>query len=238
MKAARRLARWVLGTLGDMFLTAGLGLLLFVGWQLWWTDVTANRAQHADVVRLDREFGADPAPGSAPAAADADAPALGKGFAILRIPRFGADYARPVLEGTARDILTKGVGHYQGTAAPGAVGNVAIAGHRTTYGRPFHDIDTLRTGDRIVVETRTAFHVYAVQRHTIVTPDDVDVVAPIPEHPGARPTQRWLTMTACHPKYSAAQRYVVFAELVRSYPRAEGLPAGVLELPSSSQHGS
>lgn len=238
MRAARRLARWVLGMLGDVFLTTGLGLLLFVGWQLWWTDVTANRAQDQAVVRLDRDFGADPAPGSTTATTDPDAPALGKGFAILRIPRFGADYARPLLEGTGRDILMKGVGHYQGTAAPGAMGNFAIAGHRTTYGRPFHDIDTLRTGDRIVVETRTAFHVYAVQRHTIVTPDDVDVVAPVPEHPGARPTQRWLTMTACHPKYSAAQRYVVFAELVRSYPRAEGLPAGVLQLPSSSQRGS
>ena len=229
--AAARLTRYVLGGLGDVFLTAGLGLLLFVGWQLWWTDVVANRAQHADVVALARAFESDPPPGSA--TATADAPPLGKAFAILRVPRFGSDYARPILEGTTRDILTAGVGHYEGTAEPGAVGNFAVAGHRTTYGRPFHDIDALRPGDRVVVETRTAFHVYAVRRHTIVSPDEVDVVAPVPERPGARPTRRWLTMTACHPRYSAAQRYVVFAELVTSYPRAEGLPAGLLAEPAT-----
>ena len=65
-------------------------------------------------------------------------------FAIVRIPRFGADYARPVIEGTGRDVLALGVGHYVGTAGPGEVGNFALAGHRTTYGRPFHDIDRLR----------------------------------------------------------------------------------------------
>ncbi len=232
MTVVRGLARWVVGLLGDMLLTSGLGLLLFVGWQLWWTDVTANRAQHAGVVTLDRQFAAAPASGPTTAAADPGAQALGQGFAIVRIPRFGSGYARPLLEGTTRDILMKGVGHYQGTAAPGAVGNVAIAGHRTTYGRPFHDIDTLRPGDRIVIETRTAFHVYAVRRHAIVSPSDVAVVAPVPEHPGVRPTQRWLTMTACHPKYSAAQRYVVFAELVASYARGEGLPAGTLTPPA------
>jgi sortase A len=231
VRAARRLARWAVGLLGDAFLTAGVGLLLFVGWQLWWTDVTATRAQHADVVVLDREFGAAATSGPSTSRTDPGAPRLGKGFAILRIPRFGSDYARPLLEGTTHDILMAGVGHYQGTAAPGTVGNFAIAGHRTTYGRPFHDIDTLRPGDRIVVETRATFHVYAVKRHTNVSPAEGDVVAPVPEHPGARPTQRWLTMTACHPKYSAAQRYVVFAELVASYPRGEGLPEGILAPP-------
>ena len=227
-----KLARWTLGILGDLLVTAGLVLLLFVGWQLWFTDVTANRTQDATVSRLTRDFAKPPA--SAPGTETPKAVPFGSAFAIVRIPRFGADYARPVLEGTSRDILQDGIGHYDGTVLPGEVGNFAVAGHRTTYGRPFHDIDTLRTGDLIVVETKTAYSVYAVKRHEIVAPTDVQVVAPVPDKPGVKPTERWMTMTACHPKYSAAQRYVVFAQLVKTYPHADGLPAGTLTVPLSS----
>ncbi len=216
---------------GDLLVSAGVLLLLFVAWQLWWTDVTANRDQSATVRRLDREF-AGPLSGK-PAAPSGEHPAaapFGKAFAILRIPRLGSDWARPVLEGTDHDILGQGVGHYTGTALPGAVGNVALAGHRTTYGRPFHDIDTLVPGDRVIVETRAAYSVYAVQRHVIVAPTDISVIAPVPQRPGVPPTERWLTLTACHPKYSAAQRYVVFARLVGTYPHGQGLPAGTLSV--------
>lgn len=233
--------RYLLGGVGDLLVTAGLVLLLFVAWQLWWTDVTANREQQHTISTLTRQFEAatpaDPGTVEDPSAPATETPSpvrFGSAFAILRIPRFGADYARPVLEGTSHDVLQGGVGHYVGTAQPGAVGNFALAGHRTTYGRPFHDIDTLRTGDRIVVETKTAYSVYVVKRHTIVAPTAVEVVAPVPQHPGATPTERWLTMTACHPKYSAAQRYVVFAELDHTYPRAQGLPAGTLAVPKGA----
>lgn len=224
-----RALRGALGLLGDLFVTAGVLLLLFVGWQLWWTDVTANRVQAATVHELTREFSTPGATGVTP-----EPVAFGKAFAIVRIPRFGAQYARPVLEGTSHDILDEGVGHYVGTAAPGAVGNFAVAGHRTTYGRPFHDIDTLVPGDLVVVETRATYSVYAVKRHVIVAPTAVDVIAPVPEHPGVQPTVAWLTMTACHPKYSAAQRYVVFAQLVHVYPHAQGLPAGTLTPPKGA----
>jgi sortase A len=223
-----KVVRWVLGVTGDVFVTAGVLLLLFVGWQLWWTDVTANHTQDATVQSLTRDFATGPA-SEQPAAVK-----FGAAFAIVRIPRLGADYARPLLEGTSRDILQDGIGHYDHTAAPGAVGNFAVAGHRTTYGRPFHDIDKLRTGDLVVVETKTAYSVYAVQRHEIVKPTDVRVIAPVPDQPGATATGRWMTMTACHPKYSAAQRYVVFAALVQTYPRADGLPAGTLAVPKGA----
>jgi sortase A len=224
-----RALRAGLGLLGDLFVTVGVLLLLFVGWQLWWTDVTANRVQAGTVHELTREFSAPGTTGVTP-----EPVAFGKAFAIMRIPRFGAQYARPVLEGTSHDVLERGIGHYVGTAAPGAVGNFAVAGHRTTYGRPFHDIDTLVPGDLIVVETHTTYSVYAVQRHVIVAPTAVDVIAPVPEQPGVKPTAAWLTMTACHPKYSAAQRYVVFARLVHVYPHAQGLPAGTLLPPKGA----
>ena len=227
-----KVARWTLGIVGDLLVTGGLLLLLFVGWQLWWTDVTANRTQDATVATLTRDFAAGPTP--TPSGEQPKAVPFGAAFAIVRIPRLGADYARPLLEGTSRDILKDGVGHYDGTAGPGAVGNFAVAGHRTTYGRPFHDIDKLRTGDLVVVETKTAYSVYAVKRHEIVAPSAVRVIAPVPDKPGAKPTERWMTMTACHPKYSAAQRYVVFAQLVQTYPHADGLPAGTLTVPKGA----
>jgi sortase A len=224
-----KVMRWTLGITGDLLVTAGVLLLLFVGWQLWWTDVTANREQSATVDTLTRDFTATPP--TTPTTEQPTPVAFGQAFAIIRVPRFGADYARPVLEGTSLEVLQKGFGHYAETADPGQVGNFAVAGHRTTYGRPLHDIETLREGDLVVVETRTAYHVYAVKRHRIVVPTQVEVVAPVPDEPGAKPTERWLTLTACHPKYSAAQRYIVFAQLTKSYPRAQGLPAGTLAAP-------
>jgi len=208
-------------------------LLLFVVWQLWWTDVTANSEQAVTIHALEQGFGPAGVPGHGAAATLTKVP-FGEAFAIMRIPRFGADYARPVLQGTDHDTLTKGIAHYPGTAYPGQVGNFAVAGHRTTYGKPFSDIDLLQRGDVIVVETRTSYIVYEVDRHVIVTPDQVQVTAPVPQHPGAKPTQAWLTMTACHPRFSASQRYVVFAQLVKSIPRASTLPASFMAVPAGT----
>ncbi len=228
--------RRLVGALGEVLITLGLLLLLFVSWQLWWTDVSANREQAGTIEVLERGFG-DPRPGGAaakdPLATLKNVP-FGKAFAILRIPRFGADFARPVLEGIDRETLTKGIGHYPDTAMPGLVGNFAVAGHRTTYGRPLHNIDKLRQGDVIVVETKANYVVYAVARHVIVTPDHVEVIAPVPQRPGVRPTEAWMTMTACEPKYSALYRYVVFAELVKVIPRSSGLPASFMAVPAGA----
>jgi len=228
--------RWGVRTLGEVLITIGLLLFLFVAWQLWWTDVTANREQAVAVQTLERTFG--PANlaerGVADPLATLTKVPFGEAFAIMRIPRFGADFARPVLQGTDHDTLTKGIGHYPGTAFPGQVGNFAVAGHRTTYGKPFSDIDLLQRGDVIVVETKASYLVYAVDRHVIVTPDKVEVIAPVPQHPGAKPNQAWMTMTACHPRFSANQRYVVFAKLVKRIPRAGGLPASFMAVPAGT----
>ena len=233
--------RWVVGTIGEVLITLGVLLLLFVAWQLWWTDVTANREQAVAIQTLERGFThdsipPDPTATQGPAATPDPLATLknvpfGEAFAILRIPRFGASFARPVLQGTDHPTLGKGVGHYVGTAMPGVVGNFATAGHRTTYGKPYADIDKLRPGDFIVIETKANYIVYAVQRHVIVTPDHVEVIAPVPQHPGATPTEAWMTMTACNPKFSAQQRYVVFSKLMRIFTRAGGLPASFMAVP-------
>ena len=226
--------RWGVRSLGEVFITVGLLLFLFIAWQLWWTDVTANREQNVTINALERGFG----PAGLPERGNPDPVAtltkvpFGEAFAIMRIPRFGADYARPVLQGTDHDTLTRGIAHYAGTALPGQIGNFAVAGHRTTYGKPFSDIEQLQKGDFIVVETKASYLVYGVDRHVIVRPDQVEVIAPVPQDPGARPTQAWLTMTACHPRYSASQRYVVFAKLVKRIPRASGLPSSFMAAPA------
>jgi len=214
--------RRAIGILGELLVTLGLLVLLFVVWQVWWTDVESDRAQAVTVSSLAREFASAP-PVKGKAVAPADLPA--GAFAIVRIPRFGADYARPLVEGTEAEQLAEGLGHYEGTAGPGEVGNFAIAGHRTTYGKPLAEIDTLRVGDRVVVETAAGWTVYAVSGHEIVRPWQVEVIAPVPGRPGAKPTKAVLTFTSCHPKFSAKQRWIVHADLVEKATRAQGAPS-------------
>ncbi|WP_286175913.1 class E sortase [Arthrobacter sp. NEB 688] len=212
----RRAVGWV----GELLITAGVLVLLFVAWQLWWTDVTSNRDQEQIVRSLERSFAA----GADGGAALHDAfPQLGPddAFAVIRVPRFGEDFARPVIQGVGRPVLALGVGHYEGSADPGAVGNFAVAGHRTTYGRPFHEIDTLRDGDRVIVETAPTVYVYEITAREIVRPWQTEVIAPVPDEPGAKPTERMITMTSCHPKYSATERFVTHGTLVKSVPRAQ-----------------
>ncbi|MBA9002216.1 sortase A [Actinomadura cellulosilytica] len=144
---------------------------------------------------------------------------IGNGIATIRIPRLGEDYRYVIVEGVGPKDLRKGPGHYPGSAMPGQVGNFVVSGHRTTYSAPFNGIDRLRDGDRILIDTRATQYVYEVTGRRIVRPTAVEVTAPVPFRPGARPTERLITLTTCHPKYSAAKRLVVFGELVEERPR-------------------
>jgi sortase A len=241
-----RAVRATTGVVGELLITAGVLLLLFVVWQLWWTDVQADRAQGRTIDRLQQDWGGDAGPGVVPdplpevvPPAEVDRgdppavpePADGEAFAIVHVPRFGPDHLpRPVLEGTSLDLLEDGVGHYEGTALPGAVGNVAIAGHRVTYGRPFNLVEELVEGDAIVVETEQAWFTYRVRSTQVVTPLDVDVIAPVPGDPTAVPTERLLTLTTCHPMFSARERFIVHAVLDDWQPRSAGEPVELAEL--------
>jgi sortase A len=225
--------RRAVGWAGELVITLGLLLLLFAAWQLWWTDVVSDRAASQAVATLEDEFSHAPGTGGVLPASGIP-PGIGEdgAFAIVRIPRFGPDYARPLVEGTGRPVLALGLGHYAGTAGPGQVGNFAIAGHRTTYGRPFHDVDRLRDGDRVVVETQATVHVYEVTSREVVRPGDVAVIAPVPGGRGGTPTQALITLTSCHPKYSATERFIVHGHLVASVPRAQWVPSRWLTPPT------
>ena len=237
-----RVVRGVVGTVGELAITAGVLLLLFVVWELGVVGFTTNRAQAATVDTLERQF-AQPTP-TAPSTSSPTAspttpttvpvPPPGDAFAILRIPRLGAAWAKPVYQGVGLDVLAKGIGHYPDTQLPGQVGNAAFAGHRAGHGNPLIDIDTIRPGDAIVVETADTYVIYRADRSEIVPPTDVKVLAPVPDQPGVAPTEAWLTLTSCEPKYGSTNRFIVFAKLDRSVPRAQGLPADVLAPPGGN----
>ncbi len=154
-----------------------------------------------------------------------DAPRRDQAYAVLRIPGLGV--VAPVARGVAkRGVLDKGyVGHYPGTARPGRVGNVALAGHRNTHGEPFRHLDRLRRGDEVVVETRDAVHTYVVSGGVPQTSArDVGVIAPVPRsavHPGRGFGEpgHYLTLTTCTPEFTSAYRLVVWATLARTTPR-------------------
>lgn len=228
--------------IGELLITAGIVLLLFVGWQLWWTNVASDAKQSEVVKDFARELGGPatpkqpPTPGSgaAPGTADygtpvvAKAPAHGGTIGIMYIPRFGPNYARPIVEGTTADVLdTLGLGHYGSTAMPGAVGNFAVAGHRQTHGAVLDNIHTLVPGDKIYVQTRDGYYVYVFRNNRIVMPSNADVLLPVPSRPGARPTERFLTMTSCNPRFGSEERIIAYSVLDHWQPTSAGPPSEI-----------
>ncbi len=214
---------------GALLMTAGLGILLCVVHSVVAGD-SANQEHQAD---LDRQLRADWADSSVmhPAALESTSGVpRGSAIAVVHIPRLGADYQRVVLEGTDEAELAQGPGHYPGTAMPGQRGNVALAGHRVGQGSPFLDIDQLRPGDPIVLETAGSWFVYRVlgdpasgnfaadpsgiPGKQIVPPDRIEVISPVPNgSPHAAPGGSYLTLTTCHPRFSDRQRLILHAAL-------------------------
>ena len=161
-----------------------------------YTNLYQSRVQST----LDREF-------ASPAIAEAYAEgrvAVGDSLTRIKIPAIGVDVI--VVEGTSASALRAGAGHYPSTPLPCENGNVGIAGHRTTYGRPFSQLDRLKPGDEITLETPVGACTYVVSRAPfIVSPTDLWVVDPTPTGT--------LTLTTCHPRGSARQRLIVKADL-------------------------
>lgn len=210
------------GLLGELFVTAGILVLLFFAWQLGWTNLLSGADSARAVAELRADF-------SSPDDRFAsDRVEAGEAFAIVRIPRFGSDFAKPLYEGTSQDVLRRGIGHYESTELPGEKGNLGLAGHRNAQGEPFNRIAELKPGDVVIVETRDTAFVYRVTSHEIVPPSRTSVLLPVPNKPGERATSAVVTLTSCHPLFSTAERYVVYGELDSEYPSAQGVPASLL----------
>lgn len=231
MRATRRgsVALGVIGVVGELMITVGVLLALFVVWQLWWTDIEAGAAQKQIVAEFEEAL-----PPTVPAVAPIeqgpppviDVPADATTFALLRVPRWGDDYVVPISQGVGRTTVldVKGIGHYPDTAMPGQVGNFALAGHRQTYGRPFFRAPELQPGDALVVESDVAWYVYRVTESLIVSPHAVEVIAPVPGQPQAQPTEAMITLTTCHPLYSTRQRYIVHGVFESWSAKSRGFP--------------
>jgi sortase A len=217
-----RAVRLVLRGTGELLLTTGLVLLLFVVYQLVWTNVEAERQQDRVAARIADDWRRPSVPAAEPAAFDVP---LGDGFGFMRIPRLGETWKKPLIEGVRARDLSRGVGHYPGTTPPGEVGNFAVAGHRTTNGQPFHYLDRIRRGDAIVVETEDEWLTYVVDRKRIVRPSDVWVIDAVPGRPEAEPTRALLTITTCHPRWASTERLIVFSHLTETTPKPGGPPA-------------
>lgn len=222
----------IVGVIGELFITLGLVLGLFVAWQLWWTDVEAGQVQQELSAELDATLGDSPlgvGEAGAGAAPEELAPLDGTTFARLWVPRWGSGgvpYHRTITEGTDRatvlDVL--GIGHYVDTAMPGEIGNFAIAAHRQSHGKPFYDIDKLQEGDALIVETATAWYTYRVTSSQIVLPSQSEVIAANPLDPTAAPVEPMITLTTCHPLFSTKERFIVHGVLESWTPRESGRP--------------
>lgn len=206
---------------GWTLIWSGLFVLGYVGFELFVTDFLNARTQETASEQVEEVFtetrtglpAVEEVPTSVPPEAGPavveyhpeSQPAVDTEFAIIRVPRLGVEAV--VFEGVSPSTLKKGPGHMPGTALPGQPGNAVISGHRTTYGRPFFDFDQLEPGDVIEIETAIGVHTYQLQDDWfVVKPTDVWVTD---DRPGG-----WLTLTTCHPKFSARERLIVTAELV------------------------
>jgi sortase A len=218
--------------LGCTLILAGLGILGYVGWQLFGTNVVAHHEQQQLVTRLQTQWRSPTGhtAGDRPAEdRPTEAGEAGEARALIRIPRFGADYVMPVLPGITADQLARGFGHFPGSADPGQVGNYALAAHRVTHGQPLREMPELRPGDTVVVETRAAVHTYVLDTDPnalVVDFTDVWVVDPLPKNPdpgGVQPAQRTgqrlVTLTTCAELFHTDNRMIAFGHLLSTTPR-------------------
>ncbi|MFJ9395625.1 class E sortase [Streptomyces californicus] len=207
---------------GETFISLGVLMLLFVTYQLWWTNVRAEQIAGKETNRIQDEW----------ANSDRTAGAFeaGQGFAIMHIPKL--DVVAPIAEGINKEkVLDRGlIGHYgEGklkTAMPSdKKGNFAVAGHRNTHGEPFRYINKLKPGDPIVVETRDAYYTYEMASILPQTsPSNVSVIEPVPVGSGFKEPGRYLTLTTCTPEFTSTYRMIVWGKMVDERPRSEGKP--------------
>lgn len=212
----------MVGNLGRMFITLGLLMFAFVGYQLWGTGIKTAQAQDDLQQRFiellegaststtavpDTTVPGDIVTSTTVPTAPATPIELGAPVARLRIERIGLDYT--VVEGVRVADLQRGPGHFPETPLPGQYGNAAIAGHRTTYGAPFGELDKVQPGDLIEVGTLAGTYNYRVTGSVIVNPGAYSSVIPTVDFNRAT-----LVLSTCTPKYSARQRLIVQAELV------------------------
>lgn len=232
----------ILGVIGELLITAALVLAGFAFWQLYWTSYQVEGPRAAAIEKYSQEH--RPATTNAGEVRTDDPPPFDREVAdneiygLIHVPSW--DWMKiPLAEGTSSYVLDQGfAGHYKETAQAGQIGNFSVAGHRRTYGNNFRWIDRLTDGDSVIVELDTHYLVYTMRNHEIVAADDpenIRVVAPVIGDItfSQTPTERWMTMTTCHPEYGNSERYIVHLQLASWTPKDTGVPLELVDEPAS-----
>ena len=226
----------IIGIIAELLLTAGLFVLLFIGWQLWWTNIEAESVQQNAISQVTQEW--DQAKKKSKDGKPTT-PIEGETWGILYIPIFGHNYAKPIAEGIGMDVLnTVGVGRYPQTQMIGEKGNVAFAGHRQTHGQVFWDMDKLSEGDTAYIQTKDGIYSYKLRQLQYVSPEQSDVLLPVPGQPGAKPQEKLMTLTTCHPPFSMAERIISTFEQTDFSKRGEPIPAEIEDIVTKTTGGN
>ena len=210
--------------IGEVILLLGIFVAAFTLWNLYVTDLQAERqtaqavedfkAPCPDITSLDERTSPPP---------EMEKVTAGQLFATMHVPAWRY-MTIPIKEGTSQAVLNTGAaGHYLNTAMPGQVGNFSVAGHRRTYGSNFRRVDILKPGDPIIIETKTAWIIYKVESTRIVSPKNLEVIKPNPID-DSKPAQAYLTMTTCHPEYGNSERFIVHNIFDHWVPKDTGIP--------------
>jgi sortase A len=204
---------------GELMITFGLVVLLFAGYEVFGNSAKVQAEQNSLDDALAQQWNEPTAGPSTSTASAPDAP--GKNLVgRLYIPKLDKEWV--VVNGVEPKDIRYAPGHYPDTALPGQVGNFSVAGHRIR--KIFWRLDELKDGDVIGVETRDSWHVYRVSDSRIVLPSAIEVVAPVPGKPKAKPKKKMLTLTTCNPKFNNYERLVVHAELTETVKRDQTAP--------------
>ena len=248
-----------MGVFGELLITAGVLVFAFLGWQLWWNDMVMAGQQSKAAAEISQSWIQDDLSSrdQAPIAPEAtepvesapvdfgepvvgEAPANAESFAVLYVPRFGADYHRSIAEGIDDEVLNSsrsGIGHYPDTQMPGEVGNFAVAAHRSANGGGMHLINELQLGDAIYVQTADGYYTYRFRDLEYVAPTAVEVIAPVPHDPDGTPVDRFITLTSCNPLLSTAERIIAYGVLESWQPTSAGPPAEVATVINAQAQG-
>jgi sortase A len=215
----------VLLAFGVAWLAAGLGMLGWVAYELWGTNIGVREGYVSTIDELENEWN-NPAEAEAVEGEGGEDVAetvtsgqmtynLGAGFAILDIPQLSL--RAPILVGTEESALSRGIGWMEWTAAPGELGNTVLAGHHSSRGHPFDNLQTLQKGDRFTIETATMIYTYEMLNSPAdITVDFTEtwVTMPDPINRTNDATHYYLTLLTCKEYFSTPQRSIGFAELV------------------------
>jgi sortase A len=234
-----------LGVVGELLITIGVIVLLFIGWQFWVNNAILSAQQQQAASNLASQWKATSTPTPKPTPTKSAAPVdygpppafdgSGVGdaqqFATLFIPSLGKDSTRIVANSVDRNsVLNKGIyGKYPDSAFPGNPGNFAMAIHHTNWGSPFAEVTKFQTGEHWFVETEEGWYTYTFRNYEYVVPTQVDVVNPVPGS-GADPgDQSIMTITTCNPLLGDAERLISYAVLTSWTPRSAGPPAEMVK---------